>query len=231
MADIAELGRIVGEIGGNLIKTDYSKFKYGIDISHHNGSIDFSQVKYNGIISPNEANKKVDFVYIKMTEGISGRDPRCGYNAAECYRLNLPFGFYHFCTIDQQDEIKDATAEAEYVIKRLTDLPPYQMPFALDIETVKINLSDEEIETWIKTFFDTLQKANHNDYILYSYSPFLKEHLPKKHSLGKIRLWVARYGGKFPDKVQGWDKFFMHQYSNVGKVAGINGNVDLNVIL
>lgn len=207
--------------------------QYGIDVSHHNGVIDWQKVKANGILAV-EGSKRVDFAYIKVTEGASGRDKKAGYNAAECYRVGLPWGPYHFCTLNRKDEVADATEEANYLIKRLTDLPPYQMPIALDVEleTQGVSLTDEEIEAWVKTFFAVLTAAGHNNYILYSYSPFLREHLPQNHSLWHIRLWAARYSTNLPLPVQGWgQKFWMWQYSNIGKVSGITGNVDLNKIL
>lgn len=225
----AELGTLVGR----EYKYDYQKLVNGIDVSHHNGVIDFQKVKDIGIINA-AGNTPVEFCFVKVTEGAKGRDPRAGANAAGCYKIGLPWGPYHFCTLDRKDVLADAEQEAAWLMKRLGDLPPYQMPIALDVEledkTVK--LTDQEVETWIKTFFRALEAGGHGDYVLYSYSPFLREHLPPNHSLSSIRLWAARYSGKLPEPVQGWgQKFWCWQYYNAGKVAGINGPVDLNRIL
>lgn len=220
------IGKAAGKAGVQSLVKNF------IDISHHNGIIDWNKVKATGVSNPNGTNTKVDASYIKMTEGVNGRDKKCGFNAAECYRVGLPIGYYHFCTLNREDEIADATEEANYVIKRLMDLPPFTMPFALDVESTHIQIDDAEVEAWVKTFYSVIEKAGYKDYVLYSYSPFLREHLPQNHSLTNVRLWAARYGGKFPMAVQGWgQKFWAHQYSNVGKVAGIKTNVDLNKIL
>lgn len=223
----AELGQVQNEIIPDVFAPKI--LEYGIDVSKWNGSINWQQVKGGGILAP--VVKPVDFVYIKATEGASGRDPKIGFNSAECHRLGLPWGPYHYCTLNDKDEARDATQEAQYLLKRLSDLPPYQMPIALDVEDPKALLADDEVETWIKTFFGVLTGAGH-PFVLYSYSPFLREHLPQNHSLSWVRLWAARYGGKFPDPVQGWgQKFWCHQFENAGKVAGISGPVDINRIL
>lgn len=236
MDKIGELGAAVGRAA----RFDYSGLVHGIDISHHQGVIDFNKVKAGGIIHPGvkpPADFKglpVEYAFVKITEGVSGRDKRAGFNAGELYRVGIPWGPYHFCTLNRKDEVADATEEAQYVAKRLQDLPPYQMPLALDVELEDkvVKLTPEETENWIRAFFSEITRLGHPDFVLYSYSPFLRKHLPQQHSLGQVRLWAARYGGKFPDPVQGWgQKFWAHQYSATGKVAGINTDVDLNKIL
>lgn len=217
---------------GAAAKFDYSGFKYGVDTSHHNGVIDWKRVKDEGIINADGTRTKVDFAYVKITEGASGRDPKAGKNAAECYRLGLPWGVYHYCTLNDKDEARDATTEAQYFLKRLADLPPYQMPITLDIEDPKAIMTPPEVLNWINTFFAVIDAAGHGDYILYSYSPFLRKNLPPNHGLERLRLWAARYSKELPLSVPGWGQnFWMWQFSNNGKVAGISGDVDLNKIL
>lgn len=58
----------------------------GIDVSHHNGTIDWTAVRAGGI----------DFAYVKMTEGMTGSDPRGEQNVAGARAAGLPVGVYHF---------------------------------------------------------------------------------------------------------------------------------------
>lgn len=56
--------------------------KYGVDISEHNGIINFEELK-----------NEVDFVMIRATYGRKGIDKMMKRNADECVRLNIPFRF------------------------------------------------------------------------------------------------------------------------------------------
>jgi lysozyme len=61
----------------------------GIDISHHQGAIDWVQLPGQG----------VDFVYIKATEGGDHRDARFAANWADAGRVGITRGAYHFFTL------------------------------------------------------------------------------------------------------------------------------------
>jgi lysozyme len=209
---------------------DYSHLKYGIDVSHYQGNIDWEQVRKGGILSP--VKKTVEFAFIKITQGSEGRDPMSTINALGATAAGIPWGPYHFCTLDRNDVIADATAEAEYLAKRLVDLPAYQLPIMLDTELddKNVKLSAEQFEDWIRTFFNRLTQAGHADFILYSYSSYLNTHLKKNHSLGNIRLVVADYNGDYQIP-NGWSRAWMRQFSATGKVSGITTGVDLDVLL
>ena len=71
---------------GAAAKFDYSGFKYGVDTSHHNGVIDWKRVKDEGIINADGTRTKVDFAYVKITEGASGRDPKAGIKPLLLFR-------------------------------------------------------------------------------------------------------------------------------------------------
>jgi GH25 family lysozyme M1 (1,4-beta-N-acetylmuramidase) len=58
-----------------------------IDISKHNGIIDFDKVKASG---------KVDGVMIRSSWGHFREDEQFKRNVSECERLNIPYGFYHY---------------------------------------------------------------------------------------------------------------------------------------
>jgi lysozyme len=223
---------VMGAEAGKAFRPIYADFKNGIDVSHHNGDIDWHKVKEIGIPNPDGSSTLIDFAYIKITEGTKGRDPKALVNASGASMAGIPIGAYHFCTLDRKDVVADATEEANYLVNRLLSLPEFQMPIALDIEldNKSLKLNPGEFLNWIKTFYAGLGARGYNDRILYSYSWYLQAHLPKDHDLGDIRLWIADYDGtyKLPN---GWTRAFMHQYSNKGKVAGIATLVDLNRIL
>lgn len=191
----------------------------GIDVSHHQGVINWAKV-INSAFHP-------EFVYVKCTQGIDYKDPLFLKNAQNAKTAGLKIGYYHFASLNNQDVLTDATTEAKWFISNIKMAPHSDMPLALDIEENKNNLSKDKVLLWINTFLKYLTHEGFNDYVIYSYSPFFNENLPSNHNLGNIRLWIADYN---PPLIlpKGWNKAWLWQYTQTGKIPGITGNVDLN---
>lgn len=197
------------------------KRMYGIDVSHHQGKIDWNKVA--------TANTpKVEFVYIKASTGVGSIDPKALYNATEAKKNGLKIGYYHYCSLNNEDELQDSTDEANWFIKTMKGLPQADLPAVLDIEDPQIlsSLDDGEVLAWIKNFFKVLSNSGYK-YVLYSYSPFLDQHLPANHGLGDVPLWIAQYRTSLT-LPKGWSKYYLWQFSAKGKINGISTDVDLN---
>jgi len=194
----------------------------GIDISHHNGIINWTKV-VNSSFNP-------EFVFIKCTQGVNYLDPLFFKNAIDAKNIGLKVGYYHFSSLNDPDVIRDSTIEAKWFLDKVRKAPIFDMPLVLDIEENKLHLSKDKVLLWINNFFNVLTHEGFINYILYSYSPFLNENLPLNHNLNHIRLWIADYT---PPLIlpKGWNQAWIHQYSQSGKIQGINGNVDLNITL
>lgn len=189
-----------------------------IDVSKWQGLIDWPAVKAQ--------NSAIKGVYIKATEGIGHRDPFLEKNAIKASQNGFNIGFYHFASLNNQGVVTDAVAEAREFVKAISSYKQ-QLPPALDIETNAAKLSPQKCQQWIIAFFDELRRLGVNDYVLYSYAPFLNSNLPANHPFGNIKLWLAAYIPK-PIIPKGWAKYWLWQYSSNGSVSGIKGNVDLN---
>lgn len=190
-----------------------------IDVSHHQASIDWAQVKAAGVTE----------VFIKLTEGVDYMDPMAIQHATGAHQQGLKIGYYHFASLNNTDVVKDATMEAASFMAVLTKVPAPTLPLVLDLEKNVLQIPKDKTLVWIHTFFQALQQAGHTDYVLYSYAPFLNLCLPANHDLGKIRLWLAGYVS--PSKLRipkGWSNYWLWQYSEKGRVKGITGSVDLN---
>lgn len=194
----------------------------GIDISHHNGAnIRFDDVKKD--------KQQIEFAFIKATEGVNYIDPQLKYNAIEANKAGLKVSYYHFASLNTENVISDAKAEAKHFVSRIAALPVPDLPLVLDIETNKANLPATSVLLWINTFFAELEGYGYKDSILYSYTPFLNLNLPKDHALGNIPLWIAHYTNlPAPRLPIGWDKYKYWQYTAKGRCNGINGDVDMN---
>ena len=189
-----------------------------IDVSKWQGQIDWPKVKTQ--------NPAIKGVYIKATEGIGYVDPFMSKNATAALKSGFSIGFYHFASLNKQDVVSDAITEAKAFLKAISQFH-CQLPPVLDLETNAAKLSPAKCLEWIKAFFQELQRNGINDFVLYSYTPFLNANLPKGHNLGGVKLWIAAYAPKaiIPN---GWNGYWLWQYSSKGKVQGIKGNVDLN---
>lgn len=192
----------------------------GIDVSHHNGQINWQQVA---------ASNAASFVFIKATEGQTYVDPTLGNNASGAGSAGLRVGYYHFATLNSTSVVSDARAEAAFFLSAIQTLPTPSLPLILDIEANKIGLSPNGVLLWINTFFSWLVAAGYHEYALYSYTPFLNANLPVNHRLGSIPLWIAAYvNAPAPVLPTGWTAYWIWQYTDNGTVPGINAPVDMN---
>lgn len=192
----------------------------GIDLSHHQGMVDF-----HSLVSDN--TPKIDFGFIKATQGIGYVDSMLKFNAIHANNYGLPISYYHFATLNTENVIVDAQAEAEFFVKTIKNLPKPSFPVALDIETNKAGLDKTEVLTWINSFFARIYQLGYQKYFLYSYTFFLDSNLPHTHNLGSIPLWIAAYTKKLKLPV-GWAKETIWQYSAKGQLKGIHTDVDMN---
>lgn len=198
------------------------KIMLGIDISHNNGIIDWTKVSHN--------TPKIDFTFIKASEGSNGADKKFIQNVTGASQNNIPWGAYHFATWNNKDAVSDAKQEAAFFINRLKEVPKPKLPVILDVETNQTNiiLNKDEVLKFIQVFFMEIASAGY-DYGLYLSKGFADAHLPEEHGLGIIKIWLAQYNNNpYPKLPNGWKKYWIWQYTDQGKVNGIITNCDLN---
>ncbi|UJA30844.1 GH25 family lysozyme [Clostridium sporogenes] len=180
----------------------------GIDISMHNGNINFNAVK----------NAGYNVVIIKATEGVQYVDPflNTHYNGAKAQNINI--GFYHFMSektnpsqqaIDFWNAIKD---------KQFNIIP------TLDIETNNQGRSQSQISDRCIEFLQKFKALSGYNCLIYTGGYFGRDNLDSR--VKQYKGWIAHYGVNTPMStgftVAG------HQYTESGRVNGISGNVDLN---
>lgn len=201
---------------------DDARYAIGIDVSHNNGTINWKKVKND--------SQNIQFAYIKATQGIDFVDPKFVANVQACKAAGIKWGAYHYATWNNHDILSDARFEAANFLSKIKMLGTPDMPLVLDAESNdKPPLSPEELLSFIQTFLSEVTKAGY-EVMLYSFPSWLNSYLPKNHGLGKYKLWLADYNGPL-NPVNGWSSAYMHQYTDSGKVSGIDGNVDMNKLL
>lgn len=192
----------------------------GIDISKHNGTIDWAKVDASGI----------DFVLIRAGYGndISQKDSKFEVNIQGALAHKLHVGIYWFSYAISAD---DAKKEAE-VCKQI--IAPYKgkitFPVAFDYEydsinysqKMGVNMSNTLINSMGKAFLETL-KADGWFVNIYTNIDFIKNGHFSAETIKAYDLWLADYSGG-PDYSCG-----IQQTGMTGKVQGISGNVDMDV--
>ncbi|MEB3369708.1 lysozyme [Saccharopolyspora mangrovi] len=193
----------------------------GIDVSNHNGDIDWKQVA--------AAGKK--FTFVLATDGTSFTNPRYAeqYNGAK--DAGLIAGAYHFA--------RPGSSSAAEQAERFLDTAGYQadgktLPPVLDLEVdPKVGgcygLSVEEMHQWTKTFNEKVEERTGKEAIIYANPSFWRECMGSTDAFGDHALWLASYGVDNPSVPNGFGDWDFWQYTSKGKVAGINTNTDLNL--
>ncbi len=198
----------------------YTSLK-GIDVSAFQDEIDWEKVKQSGI----------DFAYIRAgyrgyDKGHIKVDPRYEYNIEQAKKAGLDVGIYFF---SQAITAEEAREEAEYMI-RIQGKYDLRFPIVFDMEHNSTgidrigHLSREEKTEFALTFCRHVQKAGYIP-MIYASSGLFDTEFDLKY-FADMHLWVAEYGSypSFPYE------FSMWQYSCTGKVDGISGNVDLDLM-
>ncbi|KJE26431.1 spore coat assembly SafA domain protein [Geobacillus kaustophilus] len=180
----------------------------GIDVSRWQGSIDWNKVKADGI----------EFVFVKATEGYGYVDPNFEQNVRGAYNAGLDVGAYHFARFES---VNDAINEAKHFVNTVKD-KPLNLPLVLDLETNEHGLSYAELTKAAETFLNYVRESTQFPVMVYTNKSFLS----KFQKPSGVLLWYARYGVAKPDvDCDYW------QYTDKGKVNGINGYVDMNLLM
>lgn len=191
----------------------------GIDVSHHQGSIDWKSVAKAGIL----------FAFAKLTEGDTFVDSQFARNWSEMKDAGILRGAYHFFR-----PAKSASAQAEKFIQTVGNLDSGDLPPMLDLEETQghnewTDLPQEERVAVALGWLDLVEDGLDVKPIVYTRRGFVTAHLGDPGRLTDYPLWIAHYTkAAKPAIPSGWKKWTIWQYSETGKVSGIPGNVDMD---
>ena len=198
----------------------------GIDVSHHNGNIDFKKVAADGIA----------FVFIKATQGKSFRSTKFLQFVKDAKAAGLLIGAYHYVD-DSAGSVDAAKAEAQNFYRAIQDaggIGVFDLPPVMDYESNKNSYSKATITAVAKSFLEEIHKLTGVKPLVYTYPAFIGNFT----GLSSYPLWIARYSNQTPADASGWTRWDFWQYSDGAaggylprgnrKVDGISGNVDLN---
>lgn len=181
-----------------------------IDISHHQGNVDFAKLK--------------SAVSLVIARAACGSDPDSRFDsyAADMNAQDIPFGVYCYSYAGSKEKAID---EAQKMVQYAKDHNPRF--YVLDAEEAKIT------KEYIAAFAEECRRLGverlgcyvaHHRYTQYEFDSI-------KHLFDFV--WIPRYG-KNDGTIEGATKpgypCDLWQYTSTGRIAGISGNVDMNTI-
>lgn len=190
-------------------RSDSEIIAKGIDVSYAQGKIDWDKVKASG---------KVDFAILRAGYGkeSSQVDDQFERNYSECKRLNIPCGAYWYSYATTANE---AVQEATVCLRTLAG-KTFEYPVAFDIEEQRSLVNASEL---CLAFCSELEKAGYYTAI-YSFKAALENNInaavKAKYDvlLSHVNVTKSSYTGNYG----------IWQYSWVGKIDGVSGDVDLD---
>lgn len=192
----------------------------GIDVSSHQGKIDWSQVAQDG----------VEFAIIRLGyrgyghEGNLMEDTQFDANIQGAKAAGIKVGVYIFSQAINDDEV---LAEADLVLRKIA---PYKLdcPVVFDVERTSAdgrmnNISVEERTHLTLLFCQTIENAGYTPMIYHNTQ--MGALMINVAELEDYDKWYASYSDQmfYPYEYKIW------QYSDKGKIQGISTNVDLNI--
>ena len=206
---IQDINGVIKEV--SIMVNLFENYLVGIDVSHHQGVINWAEVKNSGI----------DFAIIRVGYGqnFTSQDDRYfERNISECERLGIPYGVYLY---SYAVNVENASSEAEHVLRLIKGHnPTYGIWYDLEEDNENVNYIN--IAT---TFCEKIKANGYNQVGIYANLEWWNKKL-NDSSLDKYDKWVAQWRNSCT-----YNKpYKMWQYTSSGSVNGIKGNVDMDIL-
>ncbi len=194
------------------IQKDGTSTMRGIDVSVHNGTIDWQKVKNAGI----------DFAILRAGYGklASQKDVKFEQNYAGAKAAGIPVGTYWYSYAMSEDE---ARLEADVFLSVIKG-KQFEFPVYFDVEEKKqFNLGKEKVSAIMRAFLERVETAGY--FIgLYGSASSLITHTADDIK-SRYTIWLAHW----VNQTSYSGAYGIWQHSEKGAVSGISGNVDLDV--
>ena len=187
----------------------------GIDISYHNGEIDFAKLK-----------SQVDFIIMRSgygTRTTDSKEVKFDLYYEEAKKQNIPVGTYWYCYASTPEE---ALEEAKTFLNKVKG-KKFEYPVFYDVEEKNIlNTGKENVSNIMKAFLEEVEK---NGYLVGIYcSAYYLKTLVSDEIKNKYEIWAAQWGQN-RDKPKYDGKWDIWQYTSDGHMDGIQSpRVDLD---
>lgn len=190
--------------------------KKGIDVSVHQGVIDWSKVN-------------VDFAIIRCGYGdnVTSQDDKHFLNNINgCIKNNIPFGIYLYSYAKNLTGAASIQSEVDHVKRLLGSISVKPFCVYIDMEDKStIHLGKLMLSNFALEFCKQITKLGYKAGVYANENWFMNYLDCSKIASYGHSIWCAKYSENKPNITSNYD---IWQYSSSGKVDGINGNVDMN---
>lgn len=180
----------------------------GIDVSKHNGRIDWNRVAQSGI--------KFAFTRVIDDGHPNNADPQFVNNRDGIKAAGLLRGYYHFFRPGRDNVVK----QANLFVSLIGTLLPGDLQPTIDIEITDglgANAVLDNSARWI----DIVEAATGRQVIIYTFVSFWRDTLHNTTRFGDHPLWIADLQNTPPRVPGGFHTATFHQHSFTGRVPGI----------
>lgn len=198
----------------------------GIDVSNHNGVINWSTAKANG----------VEFAIIRIGWGddlYNQDDPNAEYNMQQCERLGIPYGVYIYSYALSTAEVDSEIAHTIRMIKGhnptlgiwfdMEDADAYKERHNFSPYTHGSQLTD-----FCVRYVRGMKARGYSNVGVYANPDYFINVLNYNRINNEGLIWLAFWGSRPEQYGFGFD---MWQYSSSGTINGLSGRFDMNYIL
>lgn len=184
---------------------------FGIDVSHHQGTIDWDRLALTG-----QNDYPIRFALVKATEGGDFKDENYDANIANARRVGMTCGSYLFF-----NPMTDPSVQASFFTSAVTlqsgDIPP-----VVDVE--QRGESRELLQRHLLECLRLIERHYGVKPIIYTSYKF-RHHYLNIPAFNDYLFWIAHYYVEKPDDDARWT---LWQFTDRGRVDGISGYTDLN---
>lgn len=217
-----DYSNLYSENGFILYEDDTYTSIPGIDVSSHQGTIDWKKVKEAG----------VQFAYIRCgyrgyETGLINKDETFDYNISQAKANGIQVGVYFFSQAVSQEEAEE---EAEFTLSCMKKYD-IDLPVVYDFEKpggifARTYTQSKDVTTENAVLFCHIMQRKGYDAMIYN-STNLFEKLFNLEYIQEFGTWVAHYNTPYPTYPYTYQ---IWQYSDSGKIDGIDQAVDLDLM-
>ena len=179
---------------------------FGIDVSHHNGIIDWETLKLN--------HPEIEFAYIRCVVGPGRVDNKYVKNVVGAKKVGIKTGAYVYYYANRNSRAQFSNLKHQVLMVQHELIP------VLDIEKPS-KYGPENLRKGLANWLHLVEDEYGVKPAIYTNLGYFEEHL--FGYFNDYPKWIAAYS-RCPSNVD-WD---IHQFSETGRFQGIDGFVDMN---